>query len=162
MTEQKDYSNIKNLWVKKEDGAVIKNPLRPFKDMDTLPFQDWSIFDERHYYKPYCGSFYRTGFFELARGCHFSCSFCSTASFRHLYRDMGKFIRTRSIDKTFDEIVHMKDRYDLEFIFFIDDNFLGMSPERFDYFCGQYTKRIGLPFYIQVRSLKRLVSQQSV
>lgn len=151
LVANKDYSGVRNLWVKKS-GKVIRNPLRPLKDMDTLCFQDWSIFDERHYYKPYCGTFHRTGFFELARGCHFNCSFCCTASYRKLYQGLGKFVRTRSIDKAFDEIVYVRDKYDLKLIFFIDDNFLGMPKERFDYFCEQYKKRIGLPFYIQTRS----------
>jgi anaerobic magnesium-protoporphyrin IX monomethyl ester cyclase len=151
IVEKKDYSGIRNLWVKNGE-RIVKNPLRPLKDMDTLSFQDWSIFDERHYYKPYCGSFYRTGFFELARGCHFNCSFCCTASYRKLYHGLGKFVRTRSIDKAFDEIEEIRDRCKLELIFFIDDNFLGMPRERFDYFCRQYQKRIGLPFYIQTRS----------
>lgn len=151
IAENKDYSAIKNLWVK-NNGRIIKNQLRPLKDMDTLSFQDWSIFDQRHYYKPYCGSFYRTGFFELARGCHFNCSFCCTASYRKLYQGLGKFVRTRNIDKAFDEIEYMRDKYNLELLFFIDDNFLGMPKERFDYFCEQYQKRIRLPFYIQTRS----------
>lgn len=151
IVEAKDYSNIKNLWVKK-NGKIIKNPLRPLKKMNTLAIQDWSIFNERQYYKPYCGKFYRTGFFELARGCHFNCSFCNTSSYRKLYRGLGSFVRTRSIDKAFDEVAYIKEKYDLELVFFIDDNFLGMPPKRFNYFCDQYKKRIGLPFYIQTRS----------
>ena len=151
IADEKDPGSIRNLWVKK-DGAIIKNPLRPFKDMDTLLFQDWSIFDERHVYKPYCSVFRRTGFFELARGCHFNCSFCCTANLRKIYQGLGDYIRNRNIDKAFDEIVEIKKKYGLELIFFIDDNFLGMPRERFDYFCDQYKKRIGLPFYLQTRS----------
>ena len=151
IVNHKDHSNIMNLWTKK-DKKIIKNQLRPLKDMDTLPFQDWSIFDERHYYKAYCGKFRRTGFFELARGCHFNCSYCCTGNLRKLYGRLGKFVRTRNIDKAFDEICYMNDKYKLELIFFNDDNFLGMPPERFKYFCEQYKKRINLPFYIQTRS----------
>jgi len=147
---KKDYSNIKNLWVKK-DGQIIKNSIRPLIDMDTLPFQDWSIFDERHYYKPYCGKFQRTGFFELARGCHFNCTFCCAGRLRELYRGKGKYARTRSIDKTLDEINYLKKKYNLEIVFFIDDDFLGMPAKRFDYFIQEYKKRIDLPFYIQTR-----------
>lgn len=150
IVEGRDYSNIKNLWVRK-NGKIIKNSLRPLKNMDTIPFQDWSIFDEKQCYKPYCGAFRRTGFFELARGCHFNCSFCTTASLRKLYRGLGSFVRTRNIDNAFDEVSYVKDRYNLELIFFIDDNFLGMTPERFNYFCDQYKERINLPFYIQTR-----------
>lgn len=149
--EKKSYEQVKNLCIKK-NGKIIKNPLRPLKELDELPFQDWSIFDPRHYYKPYCGKFMRTGFFELARGCHFNCTFCATASLRKLYHGLGKFVRTRSVDKTFDEITYIKDKYNLELVFFIDDNFLGMPEERFDYFCKEYKRRINLPFYIQTRS----------
>lgn len=151
VAEGKDYSLIPNLWVKK-NGEIIKNSLRPFKNLDDLPFQDWSIFDERHYYKPYRGEFKRTGFFELARGCPFNCTFCCTANLRKMYHGLGKFLRLRSIDKTFDEICQIKDAYKLELIFFIDDNFLGMQEDRFGYFCEQYKKRINLPFYIQTRA----------
>jgi len=151
ITKGRDYSKIKNLWVKK-NGKITKNPLRPLKDMDTLAFQDWTIFDERHYYKPYCGAFYRTGFFELARGCPFNCTFCCTESQKRLYHGLGNFLRVRNIDNAFDEVVYTKDKYNLELIFFIDDNFLGMHRERFDYFCQQYKKRVDLPFYIQTRS----------
>lgn len=62
IVENKDYSHISNLWVKK-NNEIIRNKLRPLKNLDELPFQDWSIFDEAHYYKPYCGAFRRTGFF---------------------------------------------------------------------------------------------------
>ncbi len=151
IVRKEDYCNIRNLWIKKA-GRIIKNPLRPLVDMDTLPFQDWSIFDERHYYKPYCGEFRRTAFVEMARGCHFNCTYCVNSTLRRMYRGLGKFIRTRSIDKTFDEICHLKELYELELIFFIDDNFLGMPEDRFDYFCAEYKKRIDLPFYIQTRS----------
>ena len=149
--ENKYYSQIDNLWVKK-NGEIIRNKLRPLKNLDELPFQDWSIFEEGHYYKPYCGAFRRTGFFELSRGCPFNCTFCCTANMRKLYEGLGSFLRVRSIDKTLDEICAIKDAYKLELIFFIDDNFLGMPEERFNYFCEQYKKRVNLPYYIQTRA----------
>ncbi|MCX6764887.1 MAG: radical SAM protein [Candidatus Nealsonbacteria bacterium] len=151
VVEHKNYSHILNLWVK-NNNEIIRNKLRPLKNLDEISFQDWSIFDERHYYKPYCGTFRRTGFFELARGCPFNCTFCCTANLRKRYDGLGKFLRQRSIDKTFDEICSIKDNYKLELVFFIDDNFLGMSEERFNYFCEQYKKRINLPYYIQTRA----------
>src|SRR3989344_2404906 len=35
-----DYSDIPNLWVKK-DKIIIKNPLGPLISLDELPMQDW-------------------------------------------------------------------------------------------------------------------------
>ena len=147
----KDYSRIPNLWVKK-DGEIIRNGLRPLKNLDELPFQDWSIFDKAHFYKPYCGAFRRTGFFELSRGCPFNCTFCCTANSKKMYEGLGRFLRQRSIDKALDEVHAIRDAHNLELVFFIDDNFLGMREERFNYFCEQYKKRINLPYYIQTRA----------
>ncbi len=151
LVEKKDVKNIRNLWVKK-NSEIIKNPLRPLKNLDELPFQDWSIFDKRHFYKAYCGKFYRTGYFELARGCHFSCTYCSMSCLRQLYKGLGSFVRTRSVDKAIDEMEYILKKYNLELVFFLDENFLGMPPERFNYFCEQYKQRVRLPFYIQTRS----------
>jgi anaerobic magnesium-protoporphyrin IX monomethyl ester cyclase len=148
----KDYSNIRNLWIKKPDGSIIKNELRCLHPLDDLPFQDWSIFDPRHHYKPYCGKFMKTLFVEMARGCHFSCTYCVNNTLRRMYKGLGEFIRNREVDKTLDEIVYLRNRWGIELVFFIDDNFLGMAKERFNYFCEQYLKRVNLPFYIQTRS----------
>jgi len=139
IVNKKDYSTIKNLWVKK-NGRVIKNPLRPLKDMNALPFQDWSIFDERHFYKPYCGEFPRTAFVELTRGCHFDCTYCCNPRLRELYRGLGSFIRYRDVDKTIDEICFLRKKWNIELIFFIDDDFLAIPEDRLNYFCEQYKK----------------------
>ena len=152
VVEKRDYSQINNLWVRTKSGDVVQNQLRPLVDMEELPFQDWSIFDPRHYYKPYCGKFYKTIFVEMARGCHYNCTYCVNNMLRHMYKGLGKYVRTRSIDRTLDEVVHLKDTYGIELLFFIDDNFLGMPQDRFDYFCEQYKNRVDLPFYIQTRS----------
>ena len=40
MSENRDYRNIKNLWIKKSDGNVIKNPLRKLIMLDSLPYID--------------------------------------------------------------------------------------------------------------------------
>ncbi len=148
---KEDYSDIKNLWVKK-DGKIIKNELRPFMDMNKLGFQDWDIFDKRHYYKPYCGRFWITAFVEMARGCHFNCTYCVNSLLRKRYKDLGNFMRLRDVDIVIDEICFLKEKHGVELVFFIDDNFLGMPQERFDYFCEQYQKRVNLPFWIQSRS----------
>jgi radical SAM superfamily enzyme YgiQ (UPF0313 family) len=47
---------------------------------------------------------------------------------------------------------YMKKKYDLELIFFNDENFLTMRKERFEEFCTGYQKRIALPFFIMTRA----------
>ena len=142
----KDCRGIRNLW-----GKDFRNPKRPLKDLDALPFQDWSIFDALQVYKPYCGDFLKSNTFEITRGCYFNCTYCCTSSLRRQYRDMGQFVRRRSIDRAVDEIEHLMKAYDLELIFITDDDFLNMPPAMFDQFCVQYASRINLPLVIQTR-----------
>jgi len=148
--EEKSFEDVRNLWVR-TPTKVLKNTLRPFVDLNTLPNQDWSIFDSRHHFKPYCGKFYRTGFFEFARGCAYNCSFCCNSKLRETYCDLGKYVRVRSVEACMSEMEDLKRLHDLELIFFIDDNFLGMKKDRLEDFCSQYRRRIGLPFYLQTR-----------
>jgi radical SAM superfamily enzyme YgiQ (UPF0313 family) len=103
------------------------------------------------------GKFYKTGFFELARGCPYSCTYCCTPTHRDSQELLSvsttteAFVRHRSIDLTLDEIEITIENYGLELVFFIDDCFLAMPRQRFEYFCQEYKKRIKLPFYIQTR-----------
>ncbi|MBQ9606759.1 MAG: hypothetical protein IJV16_06240, partial [Lachnospiraceae bacterium] len=48
----RSYDDIRNLWVKKNDESIIRNPQRPFVDLNTLPVPDWSLFDKRHLFRP--------------------------------------------------------------------------------------------------------------
>ena len=46
LREGKDYTHIPSLWVKDQDGTVVKNPVRPFiEDLNTLPMSDFELFD---------------------------------------------------------------------------------------------------------------------
>jgi anaerobic magnesium-protoporphyrin IX monomethyl ester cyclase len=67
-----DYSNIKNLWVKMNDGVIKKNRLRPFKDLQDLPPEDKGIFDLNKILK------LKNYQLEtmLGRGCVYKCSYC--------------------------------------------------------------------------------------
>ena len=46
LEDGKDPTNIKNLWVKKNGKIVARNSIRPALDVNTLPVQDLSIFED--------------------------------------------------------------------------------------------------------------------
>ena len=150
IVEKSDHSQINNLWVKK-DGKIMKNPLQNLRNIDSLPHQDWSIFDQKHFYKPYCGGFVKMAYIELARGCPYKCTYCTQGNMRELLKGKGSYLRKRSIDNALNEACWMKLEWDVEIVFFTDDNFLGMGSERLDYFCNKYEKKVGIPFWIQTR-----------
>ena len=144
----KDTTDIKNIWTKR-NGKIIKNPVRPPADMETLPFQDWSIFDERRIYKPMGGKIRRVGCFELDRGCPYSCTYCCNEFLHNLYN--RKNYRERSVKRFIEEVEYMKEKHDLEYIYIAAESFLSTKKERFMDFIEQWKEKIQLPFWAETR-----------
>lgn len=154
--KKEPLDNIQNLWVKKADGHVIKNGLRPFiADMDTLPFPDWSIYPETAFYKPYHGRVYKYGDFEMSRGCPYKCSYCINVGLQELYKvqdDPNAYHREKSLPRVMKEIRLAMDNYGIEFLKFWDETFLLMHAQRLEEFGDLYSKEIGLPYVIETTS----------
>ena len=147
MERGKNISGVRNLWYT-ENGRVKNNPLRPFINMDTLPIQDLDYWDERHFMKPYAGKIYKSGYYEMSRGCLNKCTYCINHSMQNCMRNAGKFYRRKSISKVIAEIRSHKEKHKLERIFFTDDNFLFMPAKYFDQFIAQWNAEINLPYWI--------------
>lgn len=149
LQNNKDTKNIKNIWAK-EDGQIYKNPIREPIDINDLPFQDWSIFDERRINKPMGGKIRRVGSFELDRGCPFSCSYCSNHFWnKTLYK--GKYYRQKNIRKFFEEAKNLKEKYALEYVYLASETFLASNDERFKEFVRLWDKEMQIPFWCQTR-----------
>lgn len=120
-----------------------------FYDWEPYIPQDWSVFDERHLMKPFMGKVYRTGCFELSRGCIYRCSYCINALFQQRFQHLGRYRREKKISYALREISYLKDEYSLELIWFHDENFGLMDDARLEDFCKHYEEEIGLPFFMQ-------------
>ena len=140
-------TTIRNIWFKK-NGEIIKNPLRPqLKDLDVLPFPDWSIYDDYRFYRPYVGRLYRYGGIEVTRGCPFSCHYCINSAYKNMY-NVSTF-SIKSVGRAISEVEYLKNKYNLDFIGFMDENFLFLKLEYIEEFAEQWQKRINLPFLCQ-------------
>ncbi len=153
-----DLSNIPYLIAKTPDNNKIIRSGTYYK-WDPLVVQDWTIFDPRHIMKPFMGKMRNTGFFEFSRGCPYNCSYCNNYIMQKMFRACGNYNREKQIGSLIDEISLKKKQYNLELIFFNDENFLQMNDERFSSFCQEYG-RIGLPFFIQTRADTLLVESR--
>ena len=142
-----DYLYIDNLWVKR-NGQIQKNPVGPPIDINSLPFQDWEIFDKRRYYKPMGGKIRITGGLELSRGCPYNCNFCSNFFFHKMY---GKeWCREKDISHFIAEVKHLRDKHDMSFIYMCCETFLATSNERFNEFIEKYNE-FKIPFWMETR-----------
>lgn len=146
-----DISNVKNL-IMKVNGKTIENKFAPYYNWESMIFQDWEVFDERHLMKAFVGKMQKTGFFEMSRGCPFNCSYCANAAYQEIFKCLGPYHREKLIDYVMKEMEYMKNKYNLELVFFTDENFMMMGTGRFEEFIRNYKTRINLPFYIQTRA----------
>jgi len=144
-----DYSNVSNIWIKKNNN-ILKNDLGPLPDLNTIPFVNLTPFDDRHFYRPFSGKIYRTYMYEHSRGCPRKCSYCNNPTLQKLYKHKGKYLRRKSIDRSIEELSHLKDKYNLGLIFFIDDDFALMPIDEFEKFLIAYSEKVALPFIAQI------------
>ena len=147
-----DYTDIFNLWVKK-DKQVYKNPIRPPRDLNLNPPPDFALFDDRRFYRPMKGKVYRTGLVESNRGCPYTCSYCNSAAQSKLYREKvcRSYFRIKDIGKIHDEIKILIEKYRIEFIYFTAEVFLLINKSYMREFVKMY-KKFRLPFFCQNRA----------
>ena len=124
-----DVSNVKNLGYKK-DGIIHINDSRAFIDMDDLPVPDWSLFDQRHLFRPFMGHVYKGSFFVMSRGCPFKCTYCVNSSLRNKLKECGRYFRSQSPKTTIKHIAHLKEYYGATWFKFADDSITYFSDEQ--------------------------------
>jgi radical SAM superfamily enzyme YgiQ (UPF0313 family) len=149
MTSDKDFEHVRNFWFKKKDGTIIRNPIRPYVDLDSLPYPDYSIFEERHFLGPFDGKVYRMVQVETSRGCPYRCSFCVNKYLQNLYSGISRHHRRESLEKAISKLEYIKEEYKPAFLRFVDESFTTMNVSFLEKFAEKYTERIDLPFWIQ-------------
>ena len=149
-----DITDIQGLWLKKDDKTVVKNPVAPLMNLDKMPFLDLSFIDDRHFYATIAGHVYRMSYFGTQRGCPRRCAYCSNQIFLDIYKQdiKGYLGRKMSIPRVIDNLVHLKDTYDINFFQIIDDDFMLRSLEDIKHFHSLYKEKVALPFWIQAEA----------
>ena len=105
--QAKPLKEIKGI-VYKKNRVIKKNELRkPIKNIDLLPYPDFSIFSDEVFNKIRIMS---------SRGCPYGCTFCEVKTI------FGRGYRSRSIDLVVEEIKYQTKKYPHKKIMFLDDN----------------------------------------
>jgi radical SAM superfamily enzyme YgiQ (UPF0313 family) len=142
-----DITAIPNLWVK-VGKKVFRNPPRPLiENLDVLPFGDRAVFD----YEKLEESKNRAAHIIASRGCPYSCTYCCNHQIREVYRNKGRYVRFKSVNRLLSEIEQMIRSYPfIEFLSFRDDIF-SLRLDWLGRFAEEYKDRIGLPFRCNCR-----------
>jgi len=143
---KKPYTDIKNLWVRK-NNTIIKNEIRPLiENLDELPFPDKSSID----YQKVINKNFSINRFNFSRGCPYHCSYCSNRAISKIYSNGRKYYRARSPEKSIEEIERDQKLYKFKFIMF-DDDCITMNVQWFNEFFKLYKEKFNYPFTCNIR-----------
>ncbi|PIZ52022.1 hypothetical protein COY27_01555 [Candidatus Woesearchaeota archaeon CG_4_10_14_0_2_um_filter_33_13] len=146
-----DCSKVPNIWIKR-GLEVIKNEFGPLvKDLDMLPFPDYSDVDKYYLIDSRISTKYeipsRKYVYQLmtSRGCPFRCSYCMNSLIFNLFHN--KFLRKRGVNSVIEELVQVKKMHPkLKTIYFWDDVFV-MDLPWLKEFAKVYKEKINIPFF---------------
>ncbi len=123
-------------------------PTLPFPDRGAIPFEKYlSVWQEHH------GK--RTANISTQRGCPYTCKWCSTAVY-------GQSYRRNEPDRVVAEILHLKEDFGVEALWFVDDVFT-VSHKWLERLHAEFAKhQLVMPFEIITRAerLNETVLQQ--
>jgi anaerobic magnesium-protoporphyrin IX monomethyl ester cyclase len=143
----KDISEIPNLWLRKKNGELVKNPLRPAADLEELPFVDRGLFDNE--------VLMRENDHQVAimasRGCPYSCTYCCNTVLSELAGGTKNWVRQRRVSSVIAEVEYLQKRFpDMKSMIFMDEIFT-LDKKWVQEYCERYKSRFSTPFQIFLR-----------
>ncbi|MCH5200585.1 MAG: B12-binding domain-containing radical SAM protein [Oscillospiraceae bacterium] len=145
--DSREFSKVNGIAWKNNDNSIILNKVaEPIKNLDLIPFPNWDKAHLPNYFQfsgfNYKGisanKFNKRADLTTTRGCPYHCTFCFNVFCR-------SEIRMRSVDNVIAEISELIDRYQIDSIDFLDENFC-CSRKRVVELC---TKIINNKFHIK-------------
>ena len=115
LRDNNDLAEIAGLAYKK-DGRIKINPHRKLSNLDDLPEPPYHLVD----IEKYIVKFRKKNMIaiETSRGCPYPCTFCYSKSY-----DFKKKWRSLSADKTVKRVRDVKEKFNIDGIEIVDDNF---------------------------------------
>jgi len=144
LEDKLDISDTKGFWFHKLNK---RNGLNRLLDLTELPPLDWSLFDDRQFYKPFDGKIYRYGHVEFSRGCVFKCSYCINEKLQSIFKGKGKYYRKKEIPQFINELKYLKEKYNIKMFKFWDEDFFSITEKKLEELSIGY-REINLPFLI--------------
>ena len=138
--------DVKGLWIKNEDGTILKNPPQPLVDLSEY-YTNYRLFSEKRFYRPIGGKVRRTLQLETYRGCPYSCTYCNSPTTRDMDK---KFVRRDSLDSVKRKIERTIKDNNPQFWFILDDSFTA-RPKRELFPLLDILKDAGIPWWCNTR-----------
>ena len=146
-----DCKSIPGTWYKDEEENITKNARSSLVNINEFR-PDFSLFDQQRFYRPMGGRIFKTVPVETYRGCPYTCTFCNSPHQMSSAKEdgLGNFLRRKPMNELRNELRDVVDKYDPEFLYFIDDSFLARPRQEIFDFCDMY-EEFKLPFWFNTR-----------
>lgn len=140
--------NVRNI-CSRNNGDLVRNPVRPFPNLDALPMKDYEIFDFQRMIDA------KNGWVGVmaSRGCPFRCTYCFNHKVVELYqRDTGlkgrelNYVRHHPVEEVIAELKMLLERYERINMFIFDDDLFTYDRAYVLEFCKRYRDEIDVPF----------------
>ena len=155
LQERGNWRKINGLKYKNEEGRIVETPTRAKLQANEIPRmpdrESWKFHILRKAFPKGSPSRYSAVVFA-SRGCPFLCTFCKPQS--------GKEIRTREIDDMIFEIKHLKKKWNVRYIRFFDEVFIG-SKSKIRELCNRIIEE-KLNIFWECQTQVRLVDRELI
>jgi anaerobic magnesium-protoporphyrin IX monomethyl ester cyclase len=134
-------------------GEITKNPLRKLLPTNKLweIDRDFSFFDEEFFVRPFDGKKIKRNDIEISRGCPYHCSYCGNSALKLFNAGLGKYVKTRPIISSINEMKNLVDKYKIDIFSFMDECFLAHPISWLKEFMDAYKAEINKPYFFMTR-----------
>ncbi len=137
---------VEGVVMRSKEGGLLVQGSSSFNDWDTLPNPDYSQLDMNYYAKPHMGiirNLIVSGIHIFTTiGCPFSCTFCA---------NRNRKVKYRPISKVLDEIEGLRDKYNIDSFYILDDTFMIKKPRVVEFVEGLKSRKIDLIWAMETR-----------
>lgn len=150
-----DLSSIRGTYFFDRTTKETKlNPLRLLLPAEKL----WSIdrnfdfYNEAFFLRPYDGKKVKRFDVETARGCPYHCAYCGNSSLKAFNKGLGKYVKTRPIKSSMDQMKFLVENFGIDIFFFMDECFLSRPIDWIKEFMEEYKKVVNKPYTFMTRA----------
>jgi anaerobic magnesium-protoporphyrin IX monomethyl ester cyclase len=134
-----DFSAVAGITRREGDGRVVRNPDRPFGDLDELPIPDYRLLPHDFVNRSWIP-------FVFTRGCPFNCHFCAESAL------WGHKVRGRRVSDVIAELRYIATHYQDQVVAF-QDSLFNSSRKYCDEICSALRDLdLGLETYVHLRA----------
>ncbi len=141
LSKGSSLENISGIVFRNDNGEIVRTPARALiKNLDTLPLPDRNAIDVFQYVNTW-KTHHGMGSVSLicARGCPFTCTWCSRSVF-------GESHRRRSVQNVVNEIELIRETYKPDMLWFADDVFTIQHKWFYEFYEEMKRRNIKIPF----------------